>query len=104
MKATFDIPDDLYRNLEAKSAREGRSASSIATEILEKGVETDKSSSQIPEDRLTEEDYAKYPWLKISQKYIKSGMSHDWDEIKEAIAIGWGKEAGEKLKVQEESW
>ena len=40
------------------------------------------------EDTLTEADYKKSPWLKISRKYIKPGMSHEMDDIRAAIARG----------------
>jgi hypothetical protein len=34
MKATIEIPDDLYRKLEAKSASEGRPLQDVAIELL----------------------------------------------------------------------
>lgn len=46
--------------------------------------------------KLTRFDHAH--WREIRHPYIKLGMSHDLDEIKEAIAHGWGEEAAAKFK------
>ena len=34
MKATFEIPDELYRKVKAKSALEGRSVRTVAVELF----------------------------------------------------------------------
>jgi len=103
MKATFDIPDELYRRVKARSAMEGRPVRAVAVELFEKWLGSGKPETE--EDlyaHLTEEDYEEFPWLKTARKYVKPGMSHNWDDIKESIAIGWGKEASEKLAALEE--
>lgn len=38
MKATIEIPDELYRKLEAKSASEGRPIQEVAVELLDEWV------------------------------------------------------------------
>jgi hypothetical protein len=35
MKATLDIPDDLYRRVKARSALEGRTLRSVAIELFQ---------------------------------------------------------------------
>jgi plasmid stability protein len=43
MKATIDIPDDLYRKLSARSAEQGRSVDVVAVELLRRGLGEDVS-------------------------------------------------------------
>ena len=45
MKATIDIPDDLYRKLEAKSAMEGRPIQEVAIELFGDWVRKPSSAS-----------------------------------------------------------
>lgn len=42
MKVTLDIPDDLYRRVKAQSALEGRPLRTVAMELIQKGVITEK--------------------------------------------------------------
>ena len=41
MKATIDLPDDLYRRVKAKSALEGRPIRSVAIELFERWLNED---------------------------------------------------------------
>ena len=45
MKATIEIPDDLYRKVEAKSAMEGRPIQDVAIELLGDWVRKPSGSS-----------------------------------------------------------
>jgi hypothetical protein len=45
MKATIDIPDELYRKLEAKSTREGRPIQDVAIELFGNWVRQPSSAS-----------------------------------------------------------
>lgn len=45
MKATIEIPDDLYRKVQAKSARQGRPVQDVAVELLGAWVEEDTATS-----------------------------------------------------------
>lgn len=101
MKATLDIPDELYRRVKARSALEGRPVRSVAVQLFQQWLDAPVRKETQPEaDTLTEADYERSPWLRISRKYIKPGMSHDMDEIREAIARGWGEEISEKLNLK----
>ena len=100
MKATFNIPDDLYRRVKARSALEGRPIRSVAVQLFQDWLEapaTPPTDAPTGEDALTEADFAKYPWLRISRKYITPGVGHDLDEMKAAIARGSAAEYAEKL-------
>lgn len=102
MKATFDIPDDLYRQVKARSAMEGRPLRSVAVELFQNWLsgshhENMPITNHVPADHApTRFDSA--PWRGIIRPYVKPGMSHDLDEMKEAISLGWSKEAAAKLK------
>jgi len=39
MKATIDIPDDLYRKLSARSEEQGRPVDAVAVELLQRGLD-----------------------------------------------------------------
>lgn len=90
MKATLEIPDELYRNVKARSALEGRPVRAVAVELFEKWltgeIETgSKSSEPAP---LHKETAKAYPWLKIAAKYPKPEASYEMEDIRQSIARG----------------
>jgi len=97
MKATFDIPDGLYRRVKARSALEGRPLRSVAVELFQKWLEDPSVEPALGDAPATEEDLAKYPWLVIARRHVSPGTSPDMDAIRESIARGWASEAAEKL-------
>jgi hypothetical protein len=106
MKATLDIPDDLYRRVKARSDLEGRPVRAVAVDLFEHWVESPPAGVQTPtrssvggEGRPTRFDNA--VWLDIAQRYLKSGMSHDLGEMREAIAEGWSAEVAAKLNTSD---
>lgn len=46
MKATIDIPDDLYRRVKAKSALQGRPVRSVAIELFERWLKDDAPAAR----------------------------------------------------------
>ena len=93
MKATLDIPDDLYKKVKARSALEGKTIRSVAMELFQRWIQApsnteDKSESAL----LTSEEYEKYPWLNLARTYISGNQSSGFAEIKKSIAMGWAKE------------
>ena len=102
MKATLDIPDDLYRRVKARSAIEGRPVRAVAVELFEYWVESPphsspKSSPPAVGGERPPTRFDNAAWLDIAQRYLKPGMSHDLDEIREATAKGWATEVAAKL-------
>ena len=101
MKATFDIPDDIYRSVKARSALEGRSLRAVAVELFQNWLASSSSrpvprAEELPSGRKpTRFDNA--PWVPIIRPYLRPGMSHDMDDIRESIARGWGEAAAAKL-------
>lgn len=101
MKATLDIPDDLYRRVKARSAMEGRPVRSVAVQLFQHWLDGPPSTeAPLPPAGLTEAELAAAPWLAITRRTIKPGMSHDMDEIRAAIAKGWAAEVTEKLSLE----
>ena len=103
MKATFEIPDDLYRQVKARSAMEGRPLRSVAEELFQNWLSGDHqpaplAANRTPDNR-TPTRFDKASWRSIIRPYIKSGMSHDLDQMKEAISRGRAEEAVGKLKT-----
>lgn len=91
MKATFDLPGDLYRSAKARSALEGWPLRSVVVELFQKWLQS--SPATAPEEQPTEDEVSRYPWLAISRRYLRAGMSHDLGEIREAAARAWGSAA-----------
>jgi hypothetical protein len=46
MKATIEIPDDLYRKLRAKSHGQGRPVHAVAIELLQRWVDEDPETPE----------------------------------------------------------
>lgn len=95
MKATLDIPDDLYRRVKARSAMEGRPVRSVAVQLFENWLKESPVEEAPPE--ITGADLVAAPWLAISRRYLRPGMTHDLEEIREAIANGSAAETAGKL-------
>lgn len=84
MKATLEIPDELYRMVKARSALEGRSLRSVAIELFRQWVQRDSDFSPTHADASPSE-LKEFPWLAISQQYRKPGISHDMDDIRDSV-------------------
>lgn len=97
MKATLDIPDDLYRQVKARSALEGRSLRSIAIHLFQTWLDTASAESELEKAPPDGEELVKYPWLAIARRYVSPSTNPDMDAIRESIARGWAAEAAEKL-------
>jgi hypothetical protein len=98
MKATLDIPDDLYRRVKARSAMEGRPVRSVAIQLFQNWLDAPRSGSAEPaEVTVDPAGRGNAPWIAIARKHLKPGMRHDMDEIRVAIARGAAAEYAEKL-------
>lgn len=87
MKATLEIPDDLYAMVKARAALEGRTLRSVAIELLELWVAT----TQAAESEVVAEG-ATSPWIAIYRKDKAESVGHDLAAIRAAIARGWAEE------------
>jgi hypothetical protein len=102
MKATIDIPDDLYRTVKARSAIEGRSLKSVVVQLFESWVRSETPPSPAPPDP-TPEEVRSFPWLAISRRYQTAGLNHDMDEIRASIARGRAAESASMLGNENDS-
>lgn len=87
MKATLEIPDDLYAMVKARAALEGRTLRSVAIELLELWVAT----TQAAESEVVAEGTPS-PWVALYQKDKAQSVGHDLAAIRAAIARGWAEE------------
>lgn len=97
MKATIDIPDELYRQVKAKSALEGRAVRDVTSELFHLYVEgrlpasaggTRTGSSPLRGEELP-------AWVGVARHLIASDALHDWTEIRAGIDRGWAEEVAE---------
>jgi hypothetical protein len=92
MKATIDIPEELYRRVKAKSALEGLAVREVATTLFHAWVE-DKA---VREDIRTAEPSGHRPvpaWFGAASKYARRVNRHDMESIRASIARGRAQEA-----------
>lgn len=97
MKATFDLPDDLYRSAKSRSALEGRTLRSVVIELFQQWLKSTPAGQEPEAEVPTHDEIARYPWLALSRRYIRPGMDHDLAKLREAAARGWGEDAAERI-------
>ena len=86
MKATIEIPDELYRQVKAKSALEGKAVREVAINLFQGWVlradgARDKTSAQ-PHNRPTPS------WFGGARHYARHVPKHDMESIRRSIAKG----------------
>lgn len=98
MKATLDIPDDLYRRVKARSAMEGRPMRSVAVQLFQNWLDAlPAPEGQPAPPALTPAELEAAPWLALTQPYVKPGLSHDMKDIRAALAKVGAEEIVEKI-------
>lgn len=99
MKATIEIPDDLYRQVKAKSALEGRAVREVTEELLRGYVsrEPPRASEGQQEAGVsaTLDEEPLPPWFGALRKYASRVKQHEMDAIRESIAAGIARERGQ---------
>jgi hypothetical protein len=95
MKATIDIPDDLYRKLKAKSALEGQPVPAVAVRLFRNWV-GEKTQIETGEKSERARGKALPPWFGAARKYARKVKDHSMDAVRESIAKGWASEVAEK--------
>ena len=69
MKATIEIPDDLYRKVKAKSAMQGRPVRAVAEELFRRWVEEDTVTSDHASARMRLERLEN--WFRLADEFFK---------------------------------
>lgn len=93
MKATLDIPDELYRRVKARSAMEGRPFRAVAVELLQNWL---SAPMPTPAKEAEVSGYNSAPWLAITRRSLQPGMRHQMESIRPAITAAWSLEAADK--------
>lgn len=92
MKVTIEVPDELYRQVKAKSALEGRPVREVAEELF-RGFVHGQRPVQVaePEGDATRSLIVDEPipdWFGALKRYARKGKRHDMESIRESIARG----------------
>ena len=94
MKATMQIPDEMYREVKAKSALEGRSVSSVTvmlyTSWLRGLVPEPDSSPRLAAVRPIDGKRANLSCFGVGRRFVRKNAEgpHDMASMRESIAAG----------------
>ncbi|MFN8634271.1 MAG: hypothetical protein U0893_10485 [Chloroflexota bacterium] len=72
MTATIEIPDDLYREVEARSAREGRPVRDVAVELFRRWLDGDSSATEIATVSAAEAWLDR--WLRLGESAFEDAL------------------------------
>jgi hypothetical protein len=95
MKATIDIPDDLYRKLKAKSALEGQPVRAVAVRLFRDWV-GEKTLIETEEKFERARGKALPPWFGAARRYARNVKDHSMEAVHESVAKGLASEVAEK--------
>ncbi len=86
MKATIDIPDDLYRRVKAKSAMQGQPVREVVVTLfqgwIEEAAEEPTATPVLVTGRMTP------TWFGAARKYAVRTEHHDMAAIRRSIVLG----------------
>lgn len=92
MKVTIEVPADLYRQVKAKSALEGRPVREVAEELF-RGFVRGELPAEVAEpvavaapSLITDE--AVPEWFGALRRYARKADRHDMESIRESIGRG----------------
>lgn len=95
MKATIEIPDELYRLVKAKSALEGRAVREVTVELYQRyigqeGPSTAETGKGTAGPLLEGQETPS--WFGALGRTARSGTRHEMSAIRESIARGIDRE------------
>jgi hypothetical protein len=86
MKATVEVPDELYRKVKAKSALQGRRVREVAVELFRGWIGEARFPPAAKQPPLSGRKSAP-PWFGSLRKYAKNAKGrHDMESIRRSIA------------------
>ena len=93
MKATMEIPDDLYRQVKAKSALEGRPVREVAIELFRRyvglGEPLEPGRGRNNAERQQQNGGQSAPeWFGVLRSSARRVKRHDMEAVRESIARG----------------
>jgi len=100
MKATVDIPDELYRRVKAKSALEGKPVREVAIGLFQGYVARGEAASATPvaspeREPLLADGKPAPPWFGLARKHMGKVRDHGMEAVRESIGRGWAEEIAE---------
>ena len=98
MKATIDVPDELYRRVEAKSTREGRAVGEVTVALYQSYVELEEVPTAGAQEAVAgspQFNGRTIPsWFGVLGKTAASRRHHDMEAIRESIGRGIARDRG----------
>lgn len=90
MKATIDIPEDLYRQVKAKSALEGRAVREVAISLFRSWVATsDLAGTGVDHSPAKNTPLPPPPWFGSLRKYAPNARGrYDLETVRQSIVRG----------------
>jgi hypothetical protein len=92
MKATIEVPDELYRLVKAKSALEGRAVREVTVELYQRYVGQGEAPTSAAREAAASGDQTEGraipTWFGVLGKNALAVTRHDMDTIRESIARG----------------
>ena len=99
MKATIDVPVDVYRKVKAKSAIEGRAVRDVAVELFRQWIGETKAGTK--ERTQTRGGQPRPRWFGSLRRYAKNARGrHDMNSVRESIVRGRAVEWKEKERLE----
>ena len=87
----MDIPDDLYRQVKAKSALEGRPVREVAIELFHHWVEGARAGNAVIAHPKADAKVAYPTWFGALRKYAGNARGrHDMDSVRMSVARARG--------------
>lgn len=94
MKATIDIPEELYRRVKAKSALEGRAVREVTIDLFHHWVEDAQAEAASGVQPKSASGTSAPPWFGALRQYAaNAGGRHEMEAIRESIARGRARKA-----------
>ena len=99
MKATMEIPDDLYRQVKAKSALEGRPVREVAVELFRRYVGLGEPSElgrggRDSGERQQIDGESAPEWFGVLRRFAGGTKRHDMESVRRNIARGIAADRG----------
>jgi hypothetical protein len=89
VKATIEIPDELYRQVKAKSALEGKAVREVTEELFRSYVtQVDRGSNPERTATARQKAGAPPPWFGILRSSATNVKQHDMVAIRDSVARG----------------
>lgn len=102
MKATIDIPDELYRKVKAKGALQGRPVREVTEQLLRNWLTEPEARPGGGKQTRSRDGNTRPPWFGALRAYARNARGrHDMEAIRKSIAHARIAESTTKRDDQE---